>query len=259
MPGPAKRQQMTTLGALLLVILLLFGLCGVAFASQDPQRRGISVRRGRTARPSSSATQHSEQGLTLAYSLLIPGLSGDGEPVVPDRVFRNGDRLRIEIESNEDAYLYVFDQEDNGDLVLVFPDLRLRHGIARLAADAPLILPASGPEPSAWFTLSGSPVRERFMMILSKTPIARFPSEEALLNFPEGFKLSRPEFDDLTSESEGTVDAPLGRTVLAPSRLRKSEKARGAKVATKQRNASVTVRSLVGMHRVTAQVELRIK
>ena len=41
--------------------------------------------------------------------------------VDPDHVFRKGDRVRVLLETNTDGYLYIFNQTNDGPVVMIYP------------------------------------------------------------------------------------------------------------------------------------------
>jgi len=60
--------------------------------------------------------------LGLRYNLLLVSARGDrGQPVDPDRNFRKGDCVAVELEANRSGYLYVLSKQSSGDWVPLFP------------------------------------------------------------------------------------------------------------------------------------------
>ena len=71
--------------------------------------------------------------LGLRYTLLLVGKSGDGgQPTDPERNFRKGDCVAVNLESNRSGYLYVLAKESSGDWTPLFPTEENPHENNRL-------------------------------------------------------------------------------------------------------------------------------
>lgn len=105
--------------------------------------------------------------------------------------------MRFVVEPNSDGYLYIFDREGNGPAQMIFPDLRLRSGDARITAHMALQIP-NGSTDKDWFAFTGQPQSERLILVFSREPVAGWPRGRELLQHPNGFQLS---WDTLTEKA----------------------------------------------------------
>jgi hypothetical protein len=105
--------------------------------------------------------------------------------VDPAREFRQGDRVRLLLESNVDGYLYVFNTTDDGPSVLIYPDADLDEGGNYIEAHVPVEIPSSvaTEERLKWFRFDAEPGVERLYLVFSRTPLADIPLEDELLSF----------------------------------------------------------------------------
>jgi hypothetical protein len=104
--------------------------------------------------------------------------------LVPERVasgstLKEGDRVRLSIESPDPGYLYVIDRErytsgETGDPYLIFPTSRTRGGDNKVAGGKLIDIPAQDDRPN-FFTLRSSrpdQSEEELIVLLTKEPLA---------------------------------------------------------------------------------------
>lgn len=129
------------------------------------QRSGSEVRNRTTAASESSTNDSGAKTLALRYSILYLNAAGEATEVDPERVFRSGDRVRLEIRSNDHAFLYVLYQGSRGDWDLLFPRSDVPGEVGnRISPGRASIIPASS------FVFDNDPGFERLFLVLSRKP-----------------------------------------------------------------------------------------
>lgn len=121
----------------------------------------------------------------LGYTLFMRNAAGDAVRVDPARAFKNGDSVRISLESNTDGYLYIFHTENDSDPEMLYPDARLDEGNNYIEAHVPYEIP-SGQEKEErlrWFTFYGKPATERVYIVVTREPLPGVPTEDELVKY----------------------------------------------------------------------------
>ena len=104
--------------------------------------------------------------LGLRYTLLLVRGRGDrGQPVAPDRNFRKGECVAVELEANRSGYLYVLSKQSNGDWVPLFPTRELSDQSNRIDPGAIIRMPKR-----ACFEIDDPPGQETLFVVLSRDP-----------------------------------------------------------------------------------------
>ncbi|HKP36580.1 MAG TPA: DUF4384 domain-containing protein [Pyrinomonadaceae bacterium] len=121
----------------------------------------------------------------IGYTLFMRDSDGRGVRVEPTREFRNGDRVRIALETNTDGYLYIFDSEDGAPARMIYPDVRLDGGENWIEAHVPMEIPSSdeSEERLRWFEFYGKPGGDRIYVVLTREPLASVPISDELVAF----------------------------------------------------------------------------
>jgi hypothetical protein len=103
--------------------------------------------------------------LGLRYTLLIAPNKGPDQPVDPDRPFRNGECVAMELEANRSAYLYVFAKQSSGHWQPLFPH-------PELADERNVIDPGQKVRTprEACFEIANPPGSETLFVVLSREP-----------------------------------------------------------------------------------------
>ena len=123
------------------------------------------------------------------------------ERIEADTRIREGDRLRVSIESPNTGYLYVIDREQYadgslGDAYLIFPTARTRGGNNSAVAGRVIEFPAQDDNPP-YFTLTRSRpehIGETLILIVAPKPLAELPIGSEPLKLSSG-KLAQWERD----------------------------------------------------------------
>ena len=104
--------------------------------------------------------------LAIRYSLLKLQ-DGNYQEVDPKSVFHSGDKIRIEVESNDAGYLYIVQQGSSKTWQTLFPNADIDGGSNRISANQRYTLPGG-----ARFAFDEQPGAERLFIILSRKPEA---------------------------------------------------------------------------------------
>jgi 3D (Asp-Asp-Asp) domain-containing protein len=149
----------------------------------------------RNTSPTRANTNTSNAGVTmravdtspigLGYTLYMRDSNGEAMRVDPDRTFRTGDRVRLFMETNTDAYIYIFNSTDNGDPVMIYPDAQLDDAGNYVEAHVPTEIPAStaSEERLRWFTFDDKPGIEHVYIVVTREPLPAIPIEDDLVSY----------------------------------------------------------------------------
>jgi hypothetical protein len=122
-------------------------------------------------------------GLGLGYTLFQQDANGRPVRVSAAREFRQGDAVRLVVESNADGFLYIFHTENDGPPRMIFPDSRLHGGRNAVGAHVPYEVPSSRETDAAlrWFRFDDKPAAERLFLVFTKTRLPDVPVGPALV------------------------------------------------------------------------------
>lgn len=156
--------------------------------------------------------------LTLEWRILKRNNDGTSQETNPSSMFHTGDRLRLAVKANQNAYLYIIHHSEGQDGSLIFPDSRINNGENYIKKDQEYILPAYCPTPEfedpndCWWRITPPSGREEFTIIFSRDMITNLPNqsdnagtiklsviEQLLANSGQNLKhSSRPELNSST-------------------------------------------------------------
>jgi hypothetical protein len=120
--------------------------------------------------------------LGLRYTILKRTSDGQAE-VAAETVFHAGDRIRLEVETNDDGYLYVVNRGSSGTWKVLFPSAEIKDGDNRIQHRARYEIPSG-----YTFTFDEQPGAEKLFIVLSRQPE---PDLEGLI-YSLGQKSSAP-------------------------------------------------------------------
>jgi len=124
--------------------------------------------------PVMNASDHAARALGLRYTIeKVAG--GSAEPVSIHSVFHSGDRIRISVEVNDTAYLYVISRGSSGTWSPVFPSKDVEDGSNRVEAGRKYNIPAGKGHVITFREPSGA---EKLFIVASRVPE---PSLERLM------------------------------------------------------------------------------
>ena len=176
------RRVMLMLACLLAVAA---SLGPAAFSQQsDPLTGGLPIsiirktkadRRPRKAKPVERAPL-----LKLEWRLYKVSANGSDEETA-ERSFHSGDRIRLEVRTNQDGYLYVIYQKSpTSPGMVIFPDSRLNYGSSQIDKSDGFVLPSNCPvnisrrDCSLALTFSDGP--ELFHLFFTREPFTDLPA-----------------------------------------------------------------------------------
>jgi hypothetical protein len=124
--------------------------------------------------------------LTLQWRLFKRGNGNLQEEADPAQVFHNEDQLKLAVTINQNGYLYVIHQMNNGDGRLVFPDPRSNDGRNEVQKDKEYVVPSycpAFPDPNdCWWEMAPPTGRENFIVVFSRDEFEKLPRRVALSN-----------------------------------------------------------------------------
>jgi hypothetical protein len=140
--------------------------------------------------------------------------------VDPSHEFRNGESVRILLETNADGYLYVFNTTNNGPPVMIYPGAELDEGGNYLQSHVPFEIPSSTAteERLRWFRFDDVAGSERLFFVFTSEPLAGVPIEDDLIAYCSAVK--KPCSWKPSSETWAQVQ----RELSTPLKTAKSQK-----------------------------------
>ena len=162
------------------------------------------------------------------------GNPGEENPrlVSPNDIFKDGDRLRISLESNFDGYVYLVNIEPNGNKFLSFPSRDAKDNNNRVTTGTPIWMPPQDP-----LTFAGAKGLETLRIIVSKNPINFY--EEGYKIWTEG-QIPETERDNesLKGNTRGVI---IREKVLIPAPMKGKILARKIDLAPPDKNSKEAV------------------
>ena len=121
----------------------------------------------------------------LGLTLFMRDSNGLAVRVDPSHEFRKGDHVRVLIETNTDGYLYLFNTTDNGQPVMLYPDLELDEAGNYFQAHVPFEIPSSvaTEERLRWFTFDEHSGAEKLYFVFTREPLTAVPIEDDLIAY----------------------------------------------------------------------------
>jgi hypothetical protein len=117
--------------------------------------------------------------LGLRYSILLSREGADYREVDAESVFRSGDRLKIQVEANTGAYLYVVARGSSGNWSVLFPTTEVENGSNFVAPFRPYLVPATGR-----FYFDDQAGEEKLFLVLARKPEANLEDIIYKINTP---------------------------------------------------------------------------
>lgn len=126
-----------------------------------------------------------EERIGLGLTLFMRDSNGMSVRVDPAHEFREGDRIRVLLETNADGYLYIFNTTNDGPAVLIYPDPDLDEGGNYIQSHIPFEIPSSlaAEERLRWLEFDKHAGRERVYFVFTRQPLPEVPIEDALIDY----------------------------------------------------------------------------
>jgi len=152
--------------------------------------------------------------LTLQWHLLSRGDGNKQEEADSSRQFQTGDQLKLAVTTNQTGYLYIINQPQGKDGVVIFPDVRINKGLNRVLKDKEYVVPSYCPgfkDPDdCWFEMTPPAGTETMIVIFSRDKITTLPNQVAKAN---GI-VKRDVVEKLISSSEQKVEQMTGELMI---------------------------------------------
>lgn len=163
--------------------------------------------------PSAGTPRIREQRIGLGVTLFMRDSNGMAVRVDPEREFRQGDRIRVLLETNADGYLYIFNTTNDGPPVLLYPDPQLDEGGNYIQSHVPFEIPSSlaAEERLRWLQFDEHAGTERVYFVFSREPLPNIPLEDELIAFcakNKGACPIRPK-SDFWAKIQNEVNLPM--------------------------------------------------
>ena len=140
-------------------------------------QQGGAALSGQAAVVAASAGGPVRRPIGLGFTLFVK----QGESLIaadPSRVFRQGDLLRIALETNTDGHLYIFHTENGRNPQMLFPNPGVDDGRNFVAAHSRDFYPT---DLSAWFEFDEVPAVERLYFVVARAPLPGVPTGRDLV------------------------------------------------------------------------------
>ena len=125
------------------------------------------------------ASSNAPTPLGLRYSILLSRDNATYSEVDTDSTFRSGDRLKIQVEANEGAYLYVVARGSSGNWSVLFPSSEVDNGNNFVAPFRPYMVPGTGR-----FYFDDQAGEEKLFIVLARKPEANLEDIIYKINSP---------------------------------------------------------------------------
>jgi hypothetical protein len=204
------------------LLLALIGISGsaVVVAQQDDEVRGafLTTRPKASAKPKTGTTQRPSRRrpktvvtkpttekdvapkvvtepttpgkvvrprMGLGLTLFMRDSNGMAVRTEPSREFKQGDRVRVLLETNADGYLYIFNTTNGGEPVMIYPDPELDEAGNYIQAHVPFEIPSSAApeERLRWFAFDQNAGTEKLYFVFTREPLSGVPMEDDLISF----------------------------------------------------------------------------
>lgn len=134
-------------------------------------------------KPSEPVNAVNAPRIGLGLTLFTRDSNGLAIRVDPEHVFHKGDRVRVLLETNTDGYLYIFNQTNDGPVIMIYPDKDLDEAGNYIKAHVPWEIPSSAAdhERLRWLVFDENPGNERLFFVFTREPLNGVPIEDELV------------------------------------------------------------------------------
>lgn len=150
-----------------------------------------------------------QQYMGVSYWVELIGRDNERQRVTADRVFRSGERIRLNMMSNRDGYLYLVNLGSTGRSQVLFPHPGVAGGNNFIRANTPYEIPHG-----AYIRFDENSGEETILVMLSPTPLSGIVPSPS----PQIQALSREDTDRLAlvSQQKGAKDLLLEVDTSSP-------------------------------------------
>ena len=155
-------------------------------SNKPPEKKpGGSTGPSGSNKPSEPSTPVNAPRLGLGMTLFTRDSNGLAVRVDPAHVFHKGDRVRVLLETNNDGYLYIFNQTDEGPVMMIYPDKDLDEAGNYIKAHVPWEIPSSAADEERlrWLAFDANPGNEKLFFVFTREPLNGVPIEDDLIAF----------------------------------------------------------------------------
>jgi Domain of unknown function (DUF4384) len=144
---------------------------GSAQAGKELRARDLFLSGSQSADPSrpvgakSDKTVKGPSPLGLRYSI-VKQIDGESIEVDPESVFRSGDRIRLNVQANDNGYLYIVLRGSSGRWSPLFPSKEILSGDNRVKKGGEYEIPLG----SVWFAFDEQQGTEKLFIVLARQP-----------------------------------------------------------------------------------------
>jgi len=170
----------------IIVSVLLVGAVGSIFVWKFNSSGTDVQTAATTSSPAASDPAVKKPSLSLNYSLTVQSYN-DGRYKNPfklsgEMLFRNKDRVRLNIKSPQTGYLYILnespkDEQGESSFNILFPSPTTNDGAARLSANQEIQIPQQ-----SWFELDAKEGTELVWLVWSETAVSELESAKRFAN-----------------------------------------------------------------------------
>jgi len=138
--------------------------------SRDPRSPGSGLATGFPSTPGTSVASQPQDYVGVSYWVELLEPSGQLRRVTADHVFRSGDRIRLNVQSNRDGYLTVLALGSTGRAATLFP------GTPEGASNQVRAGQLYQVPPASYLRFDNNPGEETLIVMLSPTPLGGAPT-----------------------------------------------------------------------------------
>lgn len=138
---------------------------------QEPPKPKVKKSAQRKPAPAANVSAP-ERRMGLKYRILLRTQDCDIKEVDPSYAFHSGDKVRLQIESNVDGFLYVVQKGSTGRDRTLFPDPRINGGDNKISRGILYAVPGN-----QWFTFDNNPGIEQLTVAVTRTPMKSLPQQ----------------------------------------------------------------------------------
>ena len=145
----------------------------VAAKTKDPETKPEGPSKPDVVKVSAPGPSRRRVGLKYRIQMMATS-GGSAVDVDAQRTFRTGEAIRIVVESNIDGYLYILQRGSSGRETMIFPSPEINGGSNLVKANTVLTVPWNG-----FFKFDSVPGREKWLLVVSRSPLENLPKPEA--------------------------------------------------------------------------------